>query len=80
MALYFLSYDLRKNRNYQALYDELASFDATRVLESVWSFHRINTTTSALRDHFAKHIDNDDGIVVLEVSSWATRNVLATPE
>lgn len=34
MALYFPSYDLRKQRNYQPLYDELAKLKAIRVLES----------------------------------------------
>ena len=35
-ALYFLSYDLVKVKDYQKLYDELSRFGAKRVLESVW--------------------------------------------
>lgn len=33
MALFLLAYDLRKQRNYQALYDELNKFDSegTRI-------------------------------------------------
>ncbi len=79
MALYFLSYDLRKQRNYQPLYDELSKFTATRVLESVWCFQRINTTTANLRDHFAQFIDLDDGLLVVEATSWAGRKTLKSP-
>lgn len=79
MALYFLSYDLRKARNYQPLYDELARFNATRVLESLWAFKRINTSCAALREHFKQFIDRDDGLVVTEVVDWATYKADNTP-
>lgn len=79
MALYFLDYDLRRQRNYQALYDELARFNAVRMLESSWCFNRINTSAVNLRDHFKKFIDSDDGLVVGEVTNWATYKVLKTP-
>jgi hypothetical protein len=80
MALYFLDYDLRNVRNYQALYDELARFNAVRVLKSTWCFSRVNTSASNLRDHFKQFIDADDGICVMDVSEWATSNVIATPK
>ena len=79
MALYFLNYDLRGNRDYQRLYDELQRFGAVRMLESQWCFNRVNTSASGLRDHFAKFIDGDDGLVVSEVQRWATRKTRATP-
>lgn len=79
MALYFLSYDLRKVRNYQPLYDELAKFNATRVLESVWCFERFNTTAVGLRDYFGRLIDNDDGLLVIEAKDWAAQRPLASP-
>jgi hypothetical protein len=79
MALYFLDYDLRKQRNYQPLYDELAKFNALRLLESSWCFKRINTTTKDLRDHFKQFIDSDDGLWVAEVTDWATWRALKTP-
>ena len=79
MALYFLDYDLRRQRNFQALYDELARFNAVRMLESSWCFNRINTSAVNLRDHFKKFIDSDDGLVVGEVTNWATYKVLKTP-
>ncbi|HEO1695149.1 TPA: hypothetical protein VAK92_002438 [Pseudomonas aeruginosa] len=79
MALYFIEYDLRKQRNYQALYHELASFRAVRILESLWCFNRVNTTAANLRDHFRRFIDNDDGIMLSEVSNWASWGAKGNP-
>lgn len=79
MALFFLDYDLRNSRNYQELYDELARFNAVRVLESSWCFNRVNTNSEGLRNHFRNFIDSDDGLSVVEVTGWATYNVLGTP-
>ena len=79
MALYFLSYDLRKKRDYQKLYDELNNFKALRILESLWCFKKINTSATDLRDHFKKFIDSDDGLCVSEVDDWASKNALETP-
>lgn len=80
MALFFLDYDLRKARNYQPLYDELAKFKAVRVLESSWCFNRVNTTCGGLRDHFKQFVDSDDGLSIVEVTGWATYNALGTPK
>lgn len=80
MALYLLSYDLRKEgRDYQKLYDELKSFNAVRILESVWCFKRNYTSCVALRNHFKRFIDSNDGIIVTEVHDWATYNTDDTP-
>lgn len=79
MALYFVTYDLRNSRRYQALYDELENFSAVRILESTWCFNRLNTTAKELREHFAQFIDSDDGFVVSEVTGWASRKTDGTP-
>lgn len=79
MALYFLEYDLRKQRDYKTLYEELARFNAVRVLESLWCFNRINTNAVGLRDYFMKLIDGDDGIMVSEVSDWACSKAKSSP-
>lgn len=79
MALYFLTYDLRKSRNYQAIYDELESFNALRILESTWCFKRINTSAKGLRDHFSQYVDSDDGLIVSEVTDWASRKTDGSP-
>lgn len=79
MAQFFLSYDLRKSRNYQALYDELRKFKAVRILESTWCFNRVNTNCSGLRDYFRAFLDSDDGLVVSEVIDWAAWKVDGSP-
>ena len=79
MSLFFLEYDLRKQRDYQKLYDELKSFDAVRILKSLWCFKRINITSVGLRDHFKQFIDSDDGLIVAEVNDWATINTEGNP-
>ncbi|MFY3196795.1 hypothetical protein ACOTE7_23040 [Achromobacter xylosoxidans] len=79
MALYFLSYDLRKSRNYQPLYDELAKLYATRVLESLWAFKHTDTNCASVRDYFRQFIDADDGLIVIQAVDWATWNTDKTP-
>lgn len=81
MALYFLSYDLRKERDYKTLYDELAKYKAVRMLESDWCFNYPQEDASVeLREHFKSFIDKDDGIIVSEVISWASYNTENTPK
>lgn len=80
MALFFLEYDLRKKRDYEKIYKELEAFKAVRILESLWCFNRFNTNCSSLRDHFSKFIDPDDGLVISEVTDWATKNTTSTPK
>lgn len=79
MALYFLEYDLRNRRNYQTLYDELADFNGVRILESIWCFKRVGASAEGLRDHFRKFVDSDDGLMISEVNTWASLNVINTP-
>jgi hypothetical protein len=79
--LFTLEYDLRSPvRNYQPLYDELARFRAVRILESLWAFQRFDTSAEGLRNHFMRFIDSDDGLIVCQVSEWATYNTLDTPQ
>jgi hypothetical protein len=80
MALYFISYDLRRKRDYATLYKELQNFNAVQVLESTWCFNRYNTTTAGLRDYFKTFIDSDDGICITEIQSWASWNALKSPK
>lgn len=79
MALFFLSYDLRGERDYQTLYDELEKFHAVRILESEWCFKRFNIDAKGLRDYFKQFIDEDDGLCVSEVTDWASYKALGTP-
>ncbi len=72
MALYFFTYELRKKRDYQKLYDKLTKFDAIQVFESTWCFKRINTSAKGLRDYFRQYIDSNDSLLVEESVDWAT--------
>ena len=80
MALYFLSYDLRKKRDYQRLYDELKKFNAVKILESTWCLNHSNTSATEITKHFMQFIDDDDGLVVSEVKDWASIGTLKTPK
>ena len=80
MALYFITYDLRKEHNYHKLYDTLNSYDAVRILESTWCFKRYKTNAKEVRDYFSQVLDIDDGLVVSEVYEWATENTGKTPD
>lgn len=79
MELFFVDYDLRKQRDYEALYAELGRLKAVRVLDSLWCLKRQGTSCQALRDHFTKFIDRDDAVCVSRVTDWATLNVIAPP-
>ena len=79
MALYFVNYDLRGQRDYPGLYEALQSLSAVKVLESVYCFRHNNTTAGALRDYFREFIDRDDGVCVTEVAHWATYKTDGTP-
>ena len=79
MALYFVEYELRNERDYPKLTEELESFNAKRVLNSYWCFNRINTTAENLCNHFKKFIDSDDALMVTEVKDWASIGVLHNP-
>jgi hypothetical protein len=79
MSLFFLICDLRSRRKYNSLYNELNDFGATRILETTWCFNRSDTNICKLRDYFARYIDLDDALVILEASNWASRNTNDSP-
>lgn len=66
MTTYIVSYDLRKVRNYDALYAAIKNFGTyAKILESLWA---IKTSLSAkqIRDSLSEHIDDDDGLFVIK--------------
>lgn len=74
MPYYVISYDLRKQRNYQPLYNCFAQWKAVRLLESLWLAELVGPA-QAVRDILKTHIDGDDGLVILELKpnfDWAT--------
>jgi hypothetical protein len=76
MKIFFVDYDLRGDRDYQTLYDELNRLHGIRVLESLWSLKlNDNTDCELVRDHLMQFIDSDDGIIVSEVRAYAWSRV-----
>ena len=74
MPMYVISYDLRKARNYEPLWKQLRDWGAERLLESFW-LADLKGPAQTVRDLLIKHIDNDDGIAVIELKpnfDWGT--------
>ena len=66
MPAYIISYDLRKQRNYDALYEAIKSYGTwAKITESTWA---IVTSSSAvqIRDHLSSVVDNDDRLFVIK--------------
>ncbi|WP_427024861.1 hypothetical protein ACP4J4_02670 [Aureimonas ureilytica] len=77
MPNYLISYDLRKQRNYDALIQQLRDWNCISPLRSVW-LGTLNGTASGVRDALRKHCDGDDGLLVVELvkgADWATAQV-----
>jgi len=71
MKVYQISYDLRKQRNYDALYERIRSYGAyCRPLESSWV---IATQQSAaqIHDYLKQALDQDDGLLVTRLQGAA---------
>ena len=79
MALYFLTYDLAKSQNNQALLDELRALGALRVLKSKWCFNIDDTSAKELRNRFKSVVDGEVSFLLSEVSDWASQNIDITP-
>lgn len=80
MAQYLIACDLRKERNYQPLFDELTSLRAVKILESLWCVSSLGSSPAALRNHLRQFIDADDGLFVASMDEWASWSVLKTPD
>ena len=70
MSWYIVSYDLRKEPDtagYDAIYNALQSYpDWAWILESVWIVE--GTSAKKIRDHLSKFLDDNDGLVVAELT------------
>lgn len=78
MGLYLISYDLRKVRNYQRLYDVLIKWKAAKLLESLW-LAKPTGPAPTICGLLRTTVDSDDGLVVIELqasSDWATIKAL----
>ncbi len=71
MLVYQITYDLRKQRDYQALYYRIKSYQTwCHPLESTWLV-ATHQTTVQVRDHLLGAIDRDDGLLVTKLSNDA---------
>ncbi|MDO9421074.1 MAG: hypothetical protein Q7T66_10455 [Herminiimonas sp.] len=81
MAIFFVEYDLRKDRNYPKLIEELEKMGGIRILKSLWAIKPVvaDLTCQGLASHFRRYIDNDDGLLVSRVTDWSGFNLLRRP-
>lgn len=73
-ALYLMTYDLHRQRDYTRLYDLMDTFKAERLLESVWVAY-LRGPAETIRDLMVETLDGDDSVAVIEVkpgSEWAS--------
>jgi len=78
MPLYVISYDLREQRDYDSLINQLDDWRCIRPLWSVW-LGSLKGPAAAIRDILRKHIDEDDGLMIVELkgdSDWASVRLL----
>lgn len=75
-SLFFIIYDLNKDKDYSKLYRKLKSLGAKRFLESAW-YIKIDWTKKEIFDYFRQYIDADDGLVICEVDDWTSINTLS---
>lgn len=82
MAVYFICYDLVKDKDYTKLTDELENMGAFRVILSDWCVELDNTTCKEIKTHLLDYIDEDDRLLVVKKGSapaWSTHNALHNP-
>lgn len=81
MSCYIISYDLRKQRDYESLYKEIKGYGTwAHITESTWAIVTEKTAIQ-VRDHLASCMDNDDGLFVIKSGVEAAwRNLLCKSE
>ena len=67
MALFTVTYDLIKNKDYDALIGALEDLDTVKVQLSQWLLSA-NNTAMEVKDHLAQYVDDDDKLMVIEFS------------
>ena len=72
MKTYSVGYDLRKpGRDYTALFNAIKSYpNWAHVLKSQWLI-RSDKTAVAIRDHLARYMDENDGLLINEFGAAA---------
>lgn len=71
MKLYQITYDLRKQRDYQSLHARIKAYGTwCRPLESTWIIATTQTATQ-VRDNLKAVMDKDDGLLVTRLQGDA---------
>jgi hypothetical protein len=66
MATFIISYDLRKERDYEELYKAIRSFETyARITDSTWAVVTTETTVQ-VRAFLKKHLDKDDRLFIIK--------------
>jgi CRISPR/Cas system-associated endoribonuclease Cas2 len=78
MPLFVLTYDVRAtNHDYKRLYEQLNSWRAAHLQDSVW-LADLNGTAVAIRDIMIGHMHSNDTACVIQLpnsgAEWATKN------
>lgn len=69
MNTYIITYDLRKQRDYNSLYEGIKSYWTwARILESTWAV-KANGSAEDVFNFLNTFIDGDDGLFVIK--SWS---------
>ena len=78
MKCYLISYDLRKTRNYEALYEAIKSFGPWgKINESTWIIGSYQSAVQ-IRDYLLNFIDSDDRLFIVKSDREAAwQNVMA---
>ena len=81
MPLFAITFDERKRtHNYKPLYDQLNTWGAAHLQNSVWLVN-LNARAGQVRDALFSHMHSDDTVCVIELeqgSSWSAQNVRQT--
>ena len=78
MACYLITYDLRRTRNYEALYNGIKSYGTWgKINESTWVIASYQPATQ-IRDYLLNFVDSDDRLFVIKTTSEAAwQNAMA---
>ena len=71
MKVYQISYDLRKQRDYESLYERIRSYGTySHALESTWLI-ATNETAEQVHNYLYEVMDGDDGLLVTRLQGEA---------
>ena len=81
MAVYLISYDLNRRKDYTRLTNRIKQYKAhAQVLYSQWLIQS-DQTAKQIGDDLVNYIDNDDAILVSEmIKTTVWRNLMITDE